>query len=143
MDIWPGISEILGALPAKTNIFDWLKESERFCKSVVELAMEIARDNGWKHDYESMQGEFLKARGSRKFGEYAADARSKARMHASEQGRILGGKLAARATFGAGPEQAEMEGLTLFSFEAARAKIESDFGAVEDLTSLSGPPTPH
>jgi hypothetical protein len=47
MGIWPGITEVLKNLPAKVNIFDWLKESERFCRAVVELAMEIAMDNGW------------------------------------------------------------------------------------------------
>lgn len=32
---------------------------------------------------------------------------------------------------------------TNYSFEAARAHIESEFGPCEDLTALAGPPTPH
>ena len=32
---------------------------------------------------------------------------------------------------------------TAYSFEAAWANAQRDFGVVEDLTSLSGPPTPH
>ena len=30
-----------------------------------------------------------------------------------------------------------------YSFEAARAQLESEFGPTEDLTSLAGPPTPY
>lgn len=30
-----------------------------------------------------------------------------------------------------------------YSFEAARAQIEQEYGECEDLTSLAGPPTPH
>ena len=84
MDVWPGITGVLCALPAKTNVFEWLKESEKFCKAVVELAMEIAMDNGWKHNYAQMQEEIVRAQNQRKFGEYVADSRAKARLHAQE-----------------------------------------------------------
>ena len=47
MDLWPGISEILGNLPAKTNVFEWLKESQMFCINLIELAMEVVLDKGW------------------------------------------------------------------------------------------------
>lgn len=46
-DLWPGISEILGNLPAKTNVFEWLKESQMFCINLIELAMEVVLDKGW------------------------------------------------------------------------------------------------
>ena len=38
---------MLGNIPAKTNIFEWLKESQMFCTNVIELAMEIVMDKGW------------------------------------------------------------------------------------------------
>lgn len=41
---------MLGNLPAKTNMFDWLKESQLFCTSVMEIAMEITMDRGWPLD---------------------------------------------------------------------------------------------
>ena len=117
MDLWPGITDTLSALPAKANVFEWLKESERFCKAIIELAMEIAMDNGWRHDYQAMQQDIIRARGGRKFGEYAADARAKARLHAGEQGRIVGGKADAREMFG--EAETSMQDINMFSFEAA------------------------
>lgn len=94
-DLWPGITEVLSSMPAKASVFDWLKESEKFCIGIIELATEIALDNNWSLDYARMMQELQLARGSRKLGEYAADSRAKMRLHGKETSRITSGKATA------------------------------------------------
>ena len=53
-DLWPGITEVLNSMPAKASVFDWLRESEKFCVGIIELATEIALDNNWIIDYPRM-----------------------------------------------------------------------------------------
>ena len=62
-------------------MFDLLKESEKFHRAIIELAMEVALDNGWAVDYSRMYDEIVMERGARKYEEYAADVRSKIRDH--------------------------------------------------------------
>ena len=52
--MWPGITEILSSMTAKASVFDWLRESEKFCVGIIELATEIALDNHWDIDYPRM-----------------------------------------------------------------------------------------
>lgn len=59
---------MLGNLPAKTNVFEWLKESQLFCTNIIELAMEIALDKGWPLDFPKMSEEIAQAREQRRFG---------------------------------------------------------------------------
>ena len=97
-DLWPGISETLANMPAKASIFDWLKESESFCRGVIELAVEISLDKNWQVDFNRLVEEIQLARGSRKFGEYVADSRAKNRLHACETSQITTGKTEATTT---------------------------------------------
>lgn len=159
-DLWPGITELLSNLPAKLSVFDMLKQSEAFCRSIVELAMEISQDKGWNIDYNTLHKEVMAGRANRKFGEYYADTIQKKRLHAREIARIVGGKTESREVgIPMESESSIAQGLMDIQgvqggiyneaeqqFDAAtmRAQHEAAFGpGVEDLTSLSGPPTPH
>lgn len=90
--MWPGITELLGNLPAKVSVFDMLKQSEAFCRSMIELAMEIAMDRGWHMEYTSLEKDVVQGRAARKFGEYYADKKQKKRLHATEIARLMGGR---------------------------------------------------
>ena len=85
-------------MPAKASVFDWLRESEKFCAGIIELATEIALDNNREIDYPLMVQELQLARDSRKLEEYALDSRAKMRLYGKETARITSGKTTAAQT---------------------------------------------
>lgn len=96
-----------------------------------------------------MQAEVASARASRMFGEYAADARARERLHTAEQARVGGAKqrdqqMADSSEYTQVPPPgqylttASKEGHTLVH---ARHLAGLKFDV--DMTSLGGPPTAH
>ena len=61
-DLWPGITEYLQQIPTKANLLEQLKNSEALVISLMELCMEIAMDNKWVMDPNTMAQEVNLAR---------------------------------------------------------------------------------
>ena len=76
VSLQPSISDILASLPSKVNLLDWLRNSEVFCRNLLELCIEISMDKGWKLDFDVIMAALREGRKTRKYGEYTADVRA-------------------------------------------------------------------
>ena len=61
-DLWPGITDVLSSIPSRTNLLEWMRDSERFCRALIELAIEISLDNKWQFDLQRIERDISNAR---------------------------------------------------------------------------------
>ena len=69
-------------------MLDQLKVSKAFTQALLELCMEISKDNGWEDilaNVANMRDKVVQAMSGRAIGEYAADRRAKVRRHNVER----------------------------------------------------------
>ena len=89
--MWPGFSDYLSNIPAKSSVLDNLRTNKAFLQNMMELCMEICLDSKYDDilgNLEKTKQELIQAASSRQLGEYATDKRSKMRRHQVEQHRI-------------------------------------------------------
>ncbi len=79
--LYPGITDTLTSLPSKASLFEWLRNSELFCRAMMELCMEIAMDQNMSFDLSSSYQAIAEGRKTRAYGEYVADTRARERLH--------------------------------------------------------------
>ncbi len=141
-----------------------MKVSRAFVEGLLELCLEICKDNGWVDilaNIENKKIEVFRAMTSRNIGEYAADVRAKLRRHKLEQERMENqsqGVPGAPVLKSAGKPPAltqdkDGEGTSADStmrdfngmIEAApfRAVWQENLPTDVDLRALTGMPSPH